>query len=170
LLAGWSNFFGLTGAAAATLVGLLFVVVTLGNGLSTARTREIADASMAPALYSFASVLLQAMLALAPWPNDRMIGHILVILGIAATVYRIIGIGLRRKVQLAAIESRLDWVVFNIVPVIAGVALIIGGRGLLDGSAYGAFAVAASSTLFLLGGIYQAWTETLALITLKNGS
>jgi hypothetical protein len=67
---GWSNFFITTGAAGGTLVGLLFVVVTLGTGLPTARKLAIAHASLTPALYSFASVLLQSMVVLVPWPSD----------------------------------------------------------------------------------------------------
>jgi hypothetical protein len=53
MLIGWSNFFTLTGSAGATLLGLLFVVVTLGTDLSTSRKLDIARASMSPALYSF---------------------------------------------------------------------------------------------------------------------
>ena len=34
MLKEWSSFFAMTGSAGATLVGLLFVVVTLGNGLT----------------------------------------------------------------------------------------------------------------------------------------
>ena len=63
----WSNFFITTGGAGGTLVGLLFVVVTLGSGLPTARKLDIAHASLTPALYSFASVLLQSMVVLVPW-------------------------------------------------------------------------------------------------------
>ncbi|HQR23805.1 MAG TPA: hypothetical protein PK503_08225 [Azonexus sp.] len=78
MLKDWSDFFGMTGSAAATLVGLLFVVVTLGNGLPTSRTMDIARASMTPALYSFGGVLLQSMIALVPWPSDGPSGVILV--------------------------------------------------------------------------------------------
>ncbi|TFU03150.1 hypothetical protein EUV02_08115 [Polymorphobacter arshaanensis] len=168
MLNDWSNFFGLTGAAAATLVGLLFVVVTLSNGLSTSRTREIADASMTPALYSFASVLLQSMIALVPWHSDHLSGLILVLLGVAGTIYRIGGIRMRRRVQLSAIDGAVDWVTYNLIPVAASLCLAAGGGGLLTSARYGPFAVAVSSTLFLFCGIYQAWTETLALIALRD--
>ena len=43
MLRDWSDFFGMTGSAAATLVGLLFVAVTLGNGLPTSRTNGPVD-------------------------------------------------------------------------------------------------------------------------------
>ena len=46
--------------------------------------------------------------------------------------------------------------------------LAVGGGGLLTSAPYGPFAVAVSSTLFLFCGIYQAWTETLALIALHG--
>jgi hypothetical protein len=72
----WSNFFITTGAAGGTLVGLLFVVVTLGTGLPTARKLDIAHASLTPAWYSFASVLLQSMVVLVPWQSNLPSGVI----------------------------------------------------------------------------------------------
>ena len=63
----WSNFFTLTGSAGATLVGLLFIVITLNTDLSTSRTLDIARASMTPALYSFGGVMFQSMIALVPF-------------------------------------------------------------------------------------------------------
>jgi hypothetical protein len=73
---GWSNFFTVTGAAGATLVGLLFVVVTLGTGLSSSRKLVIAHASLTPVLDSFASVLLQSMVVLVPWRSNLPSGVI----------------------------------------------------------------------------------------------
>src|SRR5580692_2004682 len=70
MLNGWSSFFTLTGSAGAGLVGLLFVVVTLGADLSTSRRLDVARALMTPALISFTDVLLQGMIVLAPWPSD----------------------------------------------------------------------------------------------------
>ena len=170
MLSSWSDFFALTGSAGATLVGLLFVVVTLGTNLSTSRTMEIADASMTPALYCFGSVLLQSMVALAPWPSDVPVGILFVVGGTVGAVYRIAGIRVRRKVKLRAINSLLNWTFYNVVPVVAAICLIAGGAGLIRGDTLAPFAVAGSSALFLVGGIYQSWTETLALIALKGDS
>ena len=103
MLDGWSNFFITTGAAGGTLVGLLFVVVTLGTGLPTARKLAIAHASLTPALYSFASVLLQSMVMLVPWPSDWLSGIIFVAIGIAGLIYRIKAVRVRRTLHLRAI-------------------------------------------------------------------
>ena len=170
MLGSWSNFFALTGSASATLVGLLFVVVTLGSHLSTSRTMEIADASMTPALYCFGSVLLQSMVALAPWPSDPLVGILVVAGGIAGSIYRVVGIRVRRRVKLRVIDSSMDWIFFNMVPVAAAVCLICGGAGLIAVATFAPFAIAGSSALFLVCGIYQSWTETLALIALRGDS
>ena len=76
MFSGWSSFFTLTGSAGAGLIGLLFVVVTLGVDLSTSRRLDVARALMTPALISFADVLLQGMIVLAPWPSDRPTGFL----------------------------------------------------------------------------------------------
>ena len=87
MLTGWSNFFTLTGAAGATLLGLLFIVVTLGTDLSTSRKLDVARASMTPALYSFTGVLLQSMVVLVPWQSCLPSGVIFVVGGGLSALY-----------------------------------------------------------------------------------
>ncbi len=164
MLSVWSNFFTLTGAAGATLVGLLFVVATLGTDLPTSRTMDIARASMTPALYSFSGVLVQSMVALVPWSSNWPSGVIFVALGIGGTIYRIRAIRLRSTLHLRAISGPIDWIFHNVVPLLASVSLLAGGGGLIAGAAYGPFAIAGASTLLLVSGIYRTWGETLALI------
>lgn len=164
MLAPWANYFTLTGTAGATLVGLLFVVVTLNTTLSTSRTLDIAHASMTPALYSFTDVLLQSMIVLAPWGSDRPMGIALVILGAGGLAYRLNRVRVRRTLNLKAIHGLVDRLFHNAVPVIASLALMSGGLGLVLESEMATFAVAGSSLLPLVSGIYRTWGETLALI------
>lgn len=155
MLSAWSNFFEMTGSAAATLVGLLFVVVTLGNGLPTARTMDIARASMTPALYSFGGVLFQSMMALVPWPSDVPSGVIFVVVGIYGFGYRLNAIRLRNTMHLKAINTRVDRIFHNVVPLVASVSVICGGAGLIAKAAFGPYAIAIASMLLLLSGIYR---------------
>jgi hypothetical protein len=168
MLDGWSGFFAMTGAAGATLVGLLFVAVTLSTGLPTSRTLDIARASMTPALYSFGGVLLQSMVALVPWPADWPSGAIFVAMGINGVVYRIRAIRLRNALHLKAISGPIDWIFHNLVPLAASVSLISGGAGLIAGAAFSPFAVAGASMLLLLSGIYRTWGQCLALIGMQE--
>ena len=160
----WSNFFELTGAAGATLVGLLFVVVTLNSDLSATRRMDIARASMTPALYSFAGALVQGMVALVPWPSNWPAGVIFIAMGIVGAIYRIHAIWVRKQIHLKAIQGPIDWIFHNLISVAASFILIAGGAGLINGAAFAPFAVASSSTLLLVSGIYRTWGQTLALI------
>ena len=168
MLDAWSNFFITTGAAGGTLVGLLFVVVTLGTGLPTARKLDIAHASLTPALYSFASVLLQSMVVLVPWQSDLPSGVIFIVMGIGGLIYRIKAVRVRRTLHLRAIQSTMDRIIHNLTPILASITLIGGGAALITGEPGAPFAIAGSTTLFLLSGIYRTWGQTLALIELSD--
>ena len=170
MLTGWSNFFTLTGAAGATLVGLLFVVITLNTDLSASRTLDIARASMTPALYSFTDVLLQSMVVQVPWQSNWPSGAIFVVLGIWGIIYRNNRVWVRNRLHLRAIHGLVDRIFHNAVPVAASIILTSGGAGLIAGAAFAPFAVAGSSTLLLVSGIYRTWGETLALIGTRDKS
>ncbi len=64
----------------------------------------------------------------------------------------------------------MDRIVHNGVPIVASVVLICSGAGLIAGEAFAPFAVAGSTSLFLVSGIYRTWGETLALIELSDNS
>ena len=163
MLTGWSNFFTLTGAAGATLVGLLFVVVTLNTALTASRKLDIARASMSPALYNFTDVLLQSMVVMVPWQSNWPSGIIFVVLGIWGLIYRINRVWVRHRLHLRAIHGLVDRIFHNAAPVAASVILIAGAT-------FAPFAVAGSSTLLLVSGIYRTWGETLALIGTRDKS
>jgi hypothetical protein len=58
----WDNFFILADSAAATLMGLLFVAVTVGGtGFSTSSIVHGTRGFLTPALIHFGTVLLQAL-------------------------------------------------------------------------------------------------------------
>ncbi|MCP9800235.1 hypothetical protein [Synechococcus sp. RedBA-s] len=175
MFSGWSNFFTMTGAAGATLVGLLFVVVTLNTGLTTSRKLDIAHASLTPVLDSFGGVLLQSMVALVPWQSNLPSGIIFVVIGIGGLSYRINTARVRRSLHLRAIQSKMDRIMHNLIPIVASViliygGLIYGGAELIAGEAFAPFAIAGSTTLLLFSGIYRTWGETLAFIELSDKS
>lgn len=170
MLKDWSDFFTTTGAAGGTLAGLLFVVVMLGTGISTARKLDIAQASVTPALYSFAGALIQSMVALVPWQSEWPSGSIFLVIGIGGLIYRIKAVRWRKTLPLRAIRTKTDRILHNVTPIVASAILMGGGAGLITGKAFAPFAVAGSTTLFLVSGIYRTWGETLALIELSDPS
>ena len=164
MLDRWSDFFTLTGSAGATLLGLLFVVVTLGTNLSISRKLDVTHAVLTPALYSFAGVLAQSMVALTPWTSSLPSGVIFVLLGIVGLIYRINAVLRRRSLNLRAIQRTIDRIFHNLVPIVASLTLIAGGAGMTVGAAFAPYAIAGSGALLLFSGIYRTWGETVALI------
>ena len=147
----------------ATLIGLLFVAVTLGTGLSSSQSVDGIRAFLTPTLVNFSGVLFQAMVVLAPWPSDWPIGLILILGGVAGVAYRINGIRVKRKLDFVALD-RLDWIAYNGVPVLGNASLIAGGAGLIAHKSFAPYVIAGASALLLAAGIYGAWDLTLWII------
>src|SRR3984885_88543 len=116
---GWENFFIVGATAGATLIGLLFVAITLGAGLSTPQGLIAARAFLTPTLIYFGGVLFECMVVLPPWPSAWPVGIILGLFGLTGLVYQ------QRKVDLASLDW-LDWTMFSVVPMLGNASLIAG--------------------------------------------
>jgi hypothetical protein len=157
---GWENFFIVGASAGATLIGLLFVAISLGAGLSTQQGLDATRAFLTPTLILFGGVLFEYMAVLPPWPSAWPVGVILGLCGLTGLVLQIHLILKQRKVDFASLDW-LDWVYFSAVPALGYVSLIAGAAGLIAEKSFAPYAIAAAITLLLLAGIYGAWSVTL---------
>jgi hypothetical protein len=89
MLHGWDNFFIVAGTAAATIIGLLFVAITVGMGFPTSSIVHGTRGFLTPTLVRFGGVLFLSMAVLAPWPSVWPIGIILSLGGLAGLAYQI---------------------------------------------------------------------------------
>jgi hypothetical protein len=101
---------------------------------------------------------------LVPWQSTWPHGVVFVVMGIGGLIYRVNAVRVRSALHLGAIHSTTDRIFHNVTPVVASVALACGGAGLIAQEAFAPFAIAGSTTLFLVSGIYRTWGETMALI------
>jgi hypothetical protein len=163
MLHGWDNFFIMAGTAAATLIGLLFVAVTVGTGFSKSSIVHGTRGFLTPTLIRFVGVLFLSLAVLAPWPSDRPIGIILSMGGIAGLAYQIKVIVARHKVGLVLLDWR-DGVPYVGVPALGGGSLIVGAGGLLAERPFAPYVIAGATVLLLFAGIYGAWDLTLWMI------
>jgi len=160
----WDNFFILAGGAAATLMGLLFVAVTVGGtGFSTAPIVHGARGFLTPALVHFGTVLLQALAVLVPWSSSWPIGIIFCLGGLTGLAYQIIVVVQQRKVGPVWLDW-LDRLPYVYVPALACATLIVGSVGLITEKSFAPYAIAGATTLFLVAGVYGAWDVTLWII------
>jgi hypothetical protein len=168
-LAGWGNYYQVTGAAAAALTGLQFIVQTLlaSNAfrpISVGSDPEAGTAAFgSPTVVHFSLALILSSVLCAPWPGYGELRATLGVLGAGALVYAAIVLRrtLRQTVYVPALE---DWVWHIILPVVA-YAAVLAAALLLGRSATGPLFVVAAATLLLLCiGIHNAW-DTVTYLT-----
>ena len=163
MLHDWDNFYITTGAASASLIGLLFVVVTLGAGLSSSDAIIGARAFLTPTLVHFGSVLLLSLAALAPFASPWPTAGILCLCGLSGLAYLTTVIAARRKIEFVAL-SWADWIPYGGVPALANACLIVGAAGLVAEQSFAPTVIAGATTLFLICGVYGAWDLTLWIV------
>ena len=155
---GWSNFYFMIGSAAAGLIGLLFVVVTLTSGIDRSKAMRGQALYMTPTALHFAVVLSISAAAMAPglpaWATGAVIG-LFALAGLANAIRAWLGIALAPVGAEAPHWSDL-WM-YAVTPAAVYVGLCLGAIGLGVRAAWAAYAVAALLLSLLLVGIRNAW-------------
>lgn len=153
----WINFYLLAGTAAATLIGLQFVVFTLVISLGIGEAMEAAHTFVTPTLVHFGAVLFLAGLVLLPAPVPWLLGGGLVLASLAGAV------GLapaRRTLQALDRNGAVDrdhWLWFFLCPSVGYLLLLAAAAALLLDVYWSLGLVAAAAFVLLALGIHNAW-------------
>jgi len=78
----WHDFYLLSGTAAASLVGLMFVAISLGFRLITERSLPSLRVYVSPTLIHFIYVLVIATVVMIPTLTRMLLGVLLVLVGL----------------------------------------------------------------------------------------
>ncbi len=149
-LAAWQNFYVIIGAAAATLMGLLFVVITLVSGALGRVSSPLSGLRVfnTPNVVHFGAALLIAALLSAPWPALWPAGLLVGLTGLGGVIYVFIVLWEVRH-RLANYQLVLsDWLWYTLLPLLAYTALLVVGILL---------PIAAALLLLVIMGIRNAW-------------
>ncbi len=158
LLIAWQNFYTIIGAAAATLTGLMFIVITLMADFE----REVPtlnagiSAFNSPTVVHFCTVLLMALILSVPWPAFWSVGLVLGLLGLGEILYLLTVIQWMRRVPNYQTPLR-DWLWYSAVPLGAHVVLIVSAVTLPANPALALYLVAVVMLALLFTGIRNAW-------------
>jgi hypothetical protein len=170
LLHNWQNFYVIIGAAAATLTGLMFVVMTLigGSRVQVQRSRMSVDAFGTPTVVHFSLVLLIAAILSAPWQALWNAGLVLGLTGLGGVTYVVIVV-LRARRQAdyqLVLEDRLWYLLF---PLISYIVLLVVAILLPSNPVPALFGIGAVTLLLLFTGIHNAWdTVTYIAVDLSQ--
>jgi len=167
-LANWGNFYQVTGAAAAALTGLQFIVQTLlaSNAFRPVTGSDPEGGTAAfgtPTVVHFSLALILSATLCAPWPGFGGLRATLGVLGGGALVYA--AIVLRRARRQTTYKPELeDWVWHILLPAAAYAAVLLAALLLARGAEGLLFVIAAATLLLLCIGIHNAW-DTVTYLT-----
>ena len=167
---GWGDFYIMLGPAAASLIGLLFIVVTLTSGADREKVMRGQALYMTPMVVQFAVVIIIASVALAP---DQPVPVVAVAVGLGA----LLGLGnaLRDSLGIWGLRKNEDavphWTDFwwyGVAPAGVYLALAATDVAILTQASLATEALAVTSLLLLLVAIRNAWDLITWIAPMRN--
>jgi hypothetical protein len=149
----WHDFFVLLGTGAATLVGAMFVVASIGSSFLTEKSEPQIRAFMTPTVIHLSTVLLGCLLAMVPsldWPAASIVFGLV---GLAGFLY-----SARTALRVAGNQALLvDRLWYGIIPTI-GYAVILAAALLMSLRAQnGLETLAVGLVLLVVASIRNSW-------------
>jgi hypothetical protein len=153
----WSNYFFMVGSAAAALIGLMFVVVTLTAGRDRHELEAGKRLYTTPIVWHLGVVVVLSGAAVAPIAGLEWLGTGLLAvgaLGIAYAIYITAGI---LRAQLASNFSGYDAFWYGVAPGLIYSAVGVSGCAMLREASFAPSALAAAVMALLLVSIHNEW-------------
>jgi hypothetical protein len=157
VLTPWSNFYIMTGSAAASLTGLMFVVITLVTGAERLRKAPDGISTFStPTVVHFCAVLLVSAILNAPWHSLVYPATLLGLVGVCGVVYvlRVMSRTKRLSVYRPDME---DWTWYTVLPFVAYGAVLAGAIVLSAIPVEALFVLAGGVVFLIFIGIRNAW-------------
>jgi len=149
----WHDFYVLLGTGAATLIGAMFVVVSIGSSFLTKKSEPQIRAFMTPTSFIWRRLLLGSVLAMVPAPDGPPVSVGFALTGIAGLLYSgRIGLDIAGRADLF-----VDRIWYGVIPMV-GYAMILAAAVLLVVEKPGAFeTLALGLVLLLIASIRNSW-------------
>jgi hypothetical protein len=157
LLREWHDFYVLVGTASATLVGLMFVAVSIGTAIFNEDHRAAMTAFITPTVTHFAAVLFACLVATMPSHTWYSLGGLLGGGALAGSVYSggvVVQMIVRRRFKID-LEDRLFYALLPLAGYV--LALIAAVLLFTHAAAVSANLVAAAVLTLLFAAIRNAW-------------
>jgi hypothetical protein len=165
----WHDFYVLVGTASATLVGLMFVAVSIGTSIFNEDKRAAVTAFITPTVTHFAAVLFACLVATMPNHTWYSLGGLIGAGALAGTVFSG-GLVVQMIVRHRFNVDLSDRLFYAVVP-LAGYALALMAAVLLGirAAAVSADLIAAAVLILLFAAIRNAW-DMMVWIVIKTPS
>jgi hypothetical protein len=152
----WESFYVIIGTAAAALIGLQFVVMTLIAERPTSATPEGGAAFATPTVVHFCAVLLLSAILRVPWKSMTTAAVLWGLIGAAGVAYGLVVIRRMRR-QTAYQPDREDWLFHGLLPGVAYAVLVAAAALAWSHAEEALLGVAAGVLLLLFLAIHNVW-------------
>src|SRR5690348_13188147 len=170
-LRDWQTFYFLVGGAAAGLVGLTFVAITVGSGYITNQDVGGLRTFANPSLIHFVYVLVSSSIVVIPTVTRTQLGTLLVLAGLFSVGRAITTLPYMWQQYKRQIVDMHDWSWYFVAPVVSyliyawtGISLLLRNGAVLhalDGLAW-------ANILLLVAGIRNTWDMVLWFMMRKE--
>jgi hypothetical protein len=168
LFRDWHDFYVLVATASATLVGLMFVAMSIGTTIFNEEHRAALETFLTPTVVHFAAVLLAGLVIVIPAHTWVGLAAVLTAGGLAGTVYcasLLVQVVVRHSFNV----ERIDRMFYLLIPLI-GYLLVLTSAGLVFmASPVGAEVMAVAIFVLLIAGLRNAW-DMMVWIVLRTPS
>jgi hypothetical protein len=158
----WHDFYTLVGTAGATLLGLLFIAVSLGAGYLTQERQSATRTFMSPVVVHFTSVFFLSAVALFPWHQAKFLA---VLVGATALIGAIISTYITIQVVRTDLTNYMqDYLAYGLLPGVAYLVLLDAAVSIYLEKDFGLDALAGALLLLTIANIRNAWDLTLTMV------
>ena len=168
VLRDWQSFYILTGTASATLIGLLFIAISIGSNLPMQQLTNNLQTYVNPTLLYYFQVLCVSCLAVMPLQTPFLYIGAFAILGILNNV-----LSTRVSWRIRVIHSNEEvgighWAWHFVLPFITGLLFLMSAIGFLLDVQLAPLGLAIANIFCLTIGLHNTWILTVWLAIRRN--
>jgi hypothetical protein len=167
-LRDWQTFYFLVGGAAAGLVGLTFVAITVGSGVIAKTDVSGLRTFVNPSLIHFIYVLVTASVVVMPSVTRVQLGILLVLAGLVSFGRALGSVPFMWQQYKRRVVDMHDWAWYFLAPLVSYLMFVGTGTVLLLGTSQALNLLAWASILLLVAGIRNTWDMVLWFILPKR--
>jgi hypothetical protein len=164
----WHDFYVLAGTAGATLLGLMFVAVSLGIGFLTDERQAATRTFLSPVVIHFTCVFFVSAVALFPSHQAQVFATL-----IGATA--LIGAAISGYITVQVVRTEMtnyveDYFAYGLLPSLGYAAMLAAAVSIYLEKHFGLDALAGAVLLLVVVNIRNAWDLTLTMVRRRGGT
>jgi hypothetical protein len=162
MLTQWHEFYALLGTAAAALVALLFVAVSIATDVLTPEpeSRRNTATYMSPVVFHYANILFLSLIAMIPTQTQESFAIIIAVASISSFGYSLL---VMVRVQRNSISDLSDRLGYGAVPMLCYATGLISSWLMLKERPAGLNLLAVAALALLVTNIRNAWDLMISL-------